>query len=108
MSIQFRSRQFFNPEKYKIVLFDQRGAGQSTPSAELEDNTTWDLVRDIEVLREKLDVTKWHVFGGSWGSTLALAYAECFDQVVDSCIDPSRPGQVARYPVSIDGSGYTP
>ncbi|KAG2149115.1 proline iminopeptidase [Suillus bovinus] len=59
-------RQFFNPEKYKIVLFDQRGAGKSTPSAELENNTTWDLVKDIEVLRQKLGVTKWHVFGGSW------------------------------------------
>jgi len=69
-------RCFFNPEKYKIILFDQRGAGKSTPTASLEDNTTWDLVKDIEKLREHLQIDKWHVFGGSWGSTLSLAYAE--------------------------------
>jgi len=69
-------RSFFNPEKYKIILFDQRGAGKSTPTASLEDNTTWDLVKDIERLRELLQIDKWHVFGGSWGSTLALAYAQ--------------------------------
>ncbi|KJA26318.1 hypothetical protein HYPSUDRAFT_64043 [Hypholoma sublateritium FD-334 SS-4] len=69
-------RGFFNPDKYKIVLFDQRGSGQSTPSACLEENTTWDLVKDIEKLRELLKIDKWHVFGGSWGSTLSLAYAQ--------------------------------
>jgi proline iminopeptidase len=69
-------RQFFNPEKYRIVLFDQRGAGQSTPHACLEDNTTWHLVADIEALREHLEIERWGVFGGSWGSTLSLAYAE--------------------------------
>jgi len=69
-------RGFFNPDKYKIVLFDQRGSGQSTPSASLEENTTWDLVKDIEKLRELLKIDKWHVFGGSWGSTLSLAYAQ--------------------------------
>jgi proline iminopeptidase len=71
-----KDRQFFDPEKYKIILFDQRGAGKSTPSASTEYNTTWDLVADVERLREKLGIEKWHVFGGSWGSTLALAYAQ--------------------------------
>ncbi|PKL77108.1 MAG: prolyl aminopeptidase [Candidatus Melainabacteria bacterium HGW-Melainabacteria-1] len=70
-----RYRRFFDPEHYRIILFDQRGAGKSLPHAGLEANTTWDLVRDIEKLREKLGVTRWLVFGGSWGSTLALSYA---------------------------------
>ncbi len=69
-------RRFFNPQKYRIILFDQRGAGKSTPYAELKENTTWDLVKDIETIREKLEISKWQVFGGSWGSTLALAYAQ--------------------------------
>ncbi len=69
-------RQFFDPERYRIVLFEQRGAGRSTPHASLEDNTTWHLVADIEQLREKLKIERWLVFGGSWGSTLALAYAQ--------------------------------
>ncbi|MEO6326641.1 MAG: prolyl aminopeptidase [Thermoanaerobaculia bacterium] len=69
-------RRFFHPEKYRIVLFDQRGCGKSTPYASLEDNTTWHLVADMELLREQLGIAKWQVFGGSWGSTLALAYAE--------------------------------
>ncbi|KIK35180.1 hypothetical protein CY34DRAFT_812370 [Suillus luteus UH-Slu-Lm8-n1] len=81
-----KDREFFNPAKYKIVLFDQRGAGKSIPSAELENNTTWDLVRDIEVLRQKLDVTKWHVFGGSWGSTLSLTYAQAHPDRVKSLV----------------------
>jgi len=68
-------RRFFDPKHYRIILFDQRGAGQSTPLAELKDNTTWDLVCDIEKIREHLGIKKWLVFGGSWGSTLALAYA---------------------------------
>jgi proline iminopeptidase len=71
-----RQRRFFDPEAYRIVLFDQRGCGKSTPHAELEENTTWHLVSDIEALREHLGVEKWQVFGGSWGSTLAIAYAE--------------------------------
>ena len=71
-----KQRRFFHPEKYRIVLFDQRGCGQSTPHASLEDNTTGHLVSDIEALREHLGIAKWQVFGGSWGSTLALAYAE--------------------------------
>ncbi len=68
-------RRFFNPEKYRIILFDQRGAGKSRPYAELRENTIWDLIADIEAIRTKLKVSKWLVFGGSWGSTLALAYA---------------------------------
>ncbi|HEY8592516.1 MAG TPA: prolyl aminopeptidase [Sphingomicrobium sp.] len=70
-------RRQFNPEKYKILVFDQRGAGKSTPHAGLEANTTWDLVDDIEKLRTQIaKVDKWMVFGGSWGSTLSLAYAQ--------------------------------
>ena len=69
-------RRFHDPSKYRIVLFDQRGAGRSTPHADLVDNTTWDLVADIERIREMLGIEHWQVFGGSWGSTLALAYAE--------------------------------
>lgn len=69
-------RRFFNPDVYRIVLFDQRGSGRSTPHAELAHNSTWDLVADIEVLRAALQIKKWQVFGGSWGSTLALAYAQ--------------------------------
>jgi proline iminopeptidase len=69
-------RRFFDPSRYRIVLFDQRGAGQSTPFAELTDNTTWHLVADIETIRERLGIERWIVFGGSWGSTLALAYAQ--------------------------------
>jgi proline iminopeptidase len=69
-------RRFFNPDVYRIVLFDQRGCGRSRPHASLEHNTTWDLVNDIEVLRSALQVDRWQVFGGSWGSTLALAYAQ--------------------------------
>jgi proline iminopeptidase len=71
-----KMRRFHDPAKYCIVLFDQRGAGRSTPHADLVDNTTWDLVADIEKLRESLGIEKWQVFGGSWGSTLALAYAQ--------------------------------
>lgn len=73
--LQDQYRRYFNPEKYRIVLFDQRGCGQSTPFAELEDNTTWDLVNDIEHIRETLGIESWAVFGGSWGSTLALCYS---------------------------------
>ncbi len=69
-------RRFFNPERYRIVQFDQRGCGQSTPHACLDENSTWDLVADIEALRTMLGIERWQVFGGSWGSTLALAYAQ--------------------------------
>lgn len=68
-------RRFFDPKRWRVALFDQRGCGRSRPNASLEDNTTWTLIEDIERLREQLGVEKWTVFGGSWGSTLALAYA---------------------------------
>ena len=74
-------RRQWNPDKYKILVFDQRGCGKSTPYASLENNTTWDLVEDIEKLRtEVAKVDKWQVFGGSWGSTLALAYGEKYPE----------------------------
>ncbi len=69
-------RRFFDPKYYRIILFDQRGCGRSTPHAELRNNTTQDLVADIERIRNYLNIEKWLVFGGSWGSTLALAYAQ--------------------------------
>jgi len=69
-------RRYFDPEKYKIILFDQRGCSRSTPHACLEDNTTWTLIEDMEALRALLGLEQWQVFGGSWGSTLALAYAQ--------------------------------
>lgn len=68
-------RRFFDPDAYRIVLFDERGCGKSTPHAELRENTTWDLIADMERIRETLGIDKWMVFGGSWGSTLGLAYA---------------------------------
>jgi proline iminopeptidase len=69
-------RQYFDPMKWRLVMFDQRGCGKSTPHAELQENTTWDLVSDIEKLRAKLGIDQWVVFGGSWGSTLSLAYSQ--------------------------------
>jgi proline iminopeptidase len=75
-----RHRQFFDPNHYRIIIFDQRGAGRSTPHAELRNNTTDLLIDDMEKLREKLGIGEWHVFGGSWGSTLALAYAVAHPQ----------------------------
>lgn len=69
-------RRFHNPDNYRIILFDQRGCGRSTPNACLEENTTWHLVADMERLREHLDIGKWQLLGGSWGSTLSLAYAQ--------------------------------
>ena len=77
-----KARRFFNPDKYRIVLFDQRGCGRSTPHACLDANTTWHLVGDIEKLRVALQIERWQVFGGSWGSTLALAYAQTHPQRV--------------------------
>jgi len=68
-------RQYFDPKKWRIIIFDQRGCGRSTPHAELSENTTWDLVADIEKIREYLNIKKWAVFGGSWGSTLSMSYA---------------------------------
>ncbi|GMR20456.1 MAG: prolyl aminopeptidase [Gammaproteobacteria bacterium] len=75
-------RRFFDPEHYRIILFDQRGAGHSTPHASLEANTIQDLIADIEAIRAYLHIEKWVVFGGSWGSTLALAYAQAYPQQV--------------------------
>ena len=79
-------RRFYDPAAYHIILFDQRGSGKSTPHAELRENTTWDLVADIERLREKFGIKQWIVFGGSWGSTLALAYAETHPERVSGLI----------------------
>jgi proline iminopeptidase len=79
-------RRFFDPETYRIVLFDQRGCGRSTPHASLEQNTTWDLVADIEAIRTHLGIERWEVFGGSWGSTLALAYAEAHPDRVTALV----------------------
>jgi proline iminopeptidase len=79
-------RRFFNPEQYRILLFDQRGCGRSTPHAELEANTTWDLVADMERIRQELDIDRWLVFGGSWGSTLALAYAQSHPEHVSALV----------------------
>jgi proline iminopeptidase len=81
-----KCRRFFDPAVYRIVLFDQRGCGKSTPHAELTDNTTWDLVADIERVREHLNIDRWQVFGGSWGSTLALAYAQTHPDKVSELV----------------------
>jgi proline iminopeptidase len=81
-----KCRRFFDPAVYRIVLFDQRGCGKSTPHAELTDNTTWDLVADIERVRERLGIERWQVFGGSWGSTLALAYAQTHPDKVSELV----------------------
>jgi proline iminopeptidase len=80
------SRRFFDPDRYRIVVFDQRGSGRSTPHASLEANTTWHLVADMERLRQHLAIERWLVFGGSWGSTLALAYAETHPEAVSELV----------------------
>ncbi|HBD23621.1 MAG TPA: prolyl aminopeptidase, partial [Oceanospirillaceae bacterium] len=79
-------RQYFDPQKWNIIQFDQRGCGKSTPYADLEDNTTMHLVSDIEALRKHFDIETWHVFGGSWGSTLSLVYAQMHPQRVRGMI----------------------
>lgn len=79
-------RRFFDPKRYRIILFDQRGCGRSTPHASLEHNSTWDLVADLERIREHLGLERWLVFGGSWGSTLALAYAETHPERVNALV----------------------
>lgn len=81
-----QQRRFFDPRRYLIILFDQRGAGKSTPHASLEHNTTQDLVADIELLRQHLGIKRWQVFGGSWGSTLALAYAQAHPEPVTELV----------------------
>ena len=92
-------RQLFDPEAYRVVLLDQRGCGRSRPHAELRENTTPDLVADMEQLREALGIGRWLVFGGSWGSTLALAYAEAHPdrvtQLVLRGIFMLRPAELA-------------
>jgi proline iminopeptidase len=80
--IQADYRRYFNPEKWRVILFDQRGCGKSRPFAELKENTTWDLVADINKLKSHLSIEKWAVFGGSWGSTLALSYSQTHPQDV--------------------------
>ena len=88
-------RRFFDPAHYRVILLDQRGCGRSTPQGEVRENTTSDLIADIEALREHLNIAKWHVFGGSWGSTLALEYAtnhaECVISLTLRGIFLSRP-----------------
>ncbi|XP_077978391.1 putative proline iminopeptidase [Glandiceps talaboti] len=84
--VTVHDRRFFDPKVYRIILFDQRGAGRSTPPAELKNNTTWHLVEDIEKIRQHLGIDKWVVFGGSWGSTLALSYAETHPDNVKALI----------------------
>ncbi|MFP4062663.1 MAG: prolyl aminopeptidase [Halochromatium sp.] len=79
-------RRFFDPKRYRIILFDQRGCGHSTPHASLEHNSTWDLVADLERIRAHLGIERWLVFGGSWGSTLALAYAETHPERVSALV----------------------
>ena len=79
-------RQYFNPQHWRIIMFDQRGCGRSTPHAELRENTTWDLVADIETLRHHLSIEKWTVFGGSWGSTLSLAYSQTHPEACNGLI----------------------
>jgi proline iminopeptidase len=79
-------RRFFDPRHYRIVVFDQRGAGRSTPLGELADNTTQHLIADMERLRSHLGIMRWHVFGGSWGSTLALAYAQAHPERVSALV----------------------
>lgn len=79
-------RRFFDPAHYRIIVFDQRGCGRSTPHGCLTNNTTWDLVSDIDKLRQELGITKWMVFGGSWGSTLALAYSQSHPSSVSEIV----------------------
>jgi proline iminopeptidase len=81
-----RPRRFFDPARYRIVILDQRGCGRSRPHASLVDNTTWDLVADIELLRGRLGIERWQVFGGSWGSTLSLLYAQTYPQRVTELV----------------------
>ncbi|NCU89024.1 MAG: alpha/beta fold hydrolase, partial [Proteobacteria bacterium] len=79
-------RRFFDPKKYHIVIFDQRGCGRSKPHGCLEKNTTWDLVEDIEALKNMLRIENWLVFGGSWGSTLSLAYSQTYPASVSEMV----------------------
>ena len=98
-AINSTMRRFFDPSKWRMALFDQRGCGRSHPNARLEHNTTWTLIADIERLRVKLGVEKWTVFGGSWGSTLALAYAITHPCLLYTSPSP-RDRQKSRMPSS--------
>ncbi|MFM8479918.1 MAG: prolyl aminopeptidase [Gammaproteobacteria bacterium] len=104
-----RMRRFFDPARYRIVLFDQRGCGKSRPYASLIDNTTWHLVDDIETLRKHLGIERWQVFGGSWGSTLALAYAQAHPQRVTELVLRGiflvRPWEFRWFYETADGTG---
>ena len=104
-----KMRRFFDPASYRIILFDQRGCGQSRPHASLVENTTWHLVADIEALREHLGVERWLVFGGSWGSTLALAYAQKHPQRVRALVLRGiflvRPWEFRWFYETPDGTG---
>jgi proline iminopeptidase len=104
-----RMRCFFDPARYRIVLFDQRGCGKSRPRASLVDNTTWHLVADIEALRVHLGIERWQVFGGSWGSTLALAYAQSHpDRVTELVLRGIflvRPWEFRWFYATPDGAG---
>ena len=104
-----RMRRFFDPTRYRIVLFDQRGCGKSRPHANLESNTTWDLVADIERIREHLGIEQWQVFGGSWGSTLALAYAQTHPERVTELVLRGiflvRPWEFRWFYETADGAG---
>jgi proline iminopeptidase len=94
-------RRFFDPTRYRIILFDQRGAGRSRPHAELTHNTTWHLVADLELIRQRLGIERWLVFGGSWGSTLALAYAQTHPERVMALVVRGvflcRPAEIAWF-----------
>ena len=79
-------RRYHDPEAYRIILFDQRGCGRSTPHAELRENTTWDLVADMERIRTQLGIDRWQLLGGSWGSCLSLAYAETHPERVSELL----------------------
>lgn len=79
-------RRCHDPDRYRIIMFDQRGCGRSTPHASLDSNTTWDLVADMEVIRKRLGIERWQLFGGSWGSTLSIAYAETHPERVSGLI----------------------
>ncbi|MEQ1598274.1 MAG: prolyl aminopeptidase [Methylotenera sp.] len=100
-------RRFFDPKHYRIILLDQRGCGRSTPQGEVRDNTTDDLVKDIEALRHHLDIARWHVFGGSWGSTLALVYAinheSCIISLTLRGVFLSREAELAWFLGGIEG-----
>ena len=94
-------RRFFDPVRYRIILLDQRGCGRSRPHAELRENTTWDLIADIEALRSRLNIEHWLVFGGSWGSTLSLLYAETHPERVTQLVLRGifllRPAEIAWF-----------